>query len=122
MAEFGIERKDAPLFLPPFEWYNDTISYWASQLGLTLVNFTPGTRSNADYTTPDMRRVYISSKEIYNEILKFDKNLANGLNGFLLLTHIGTDPKRKDKFYLHLDKLISELKKRGYRFSLFDPY
>ncbi len=35
-------------------WYNAQISAWTAERGLTLVNFTPGTRSNADYTTPDM--------------------------------------------------------------------
>lgn len=37
----------------------------------------------------------------------------NNLNGFLLLTHIGTDPERADKFYNQLDSLINELKRRG---------
>ncbi|HEY5406039.1 MAG TPA: hypothetical protein VIJ92_03090 [Ginsengibacter sp.] len=38
------------------------------------------------------------------------------LNGFILLVHIGTDPRRTDKFYNQLPQLINELKKRGYEF------
>lgn len=34
----------------------------------------------------------------------------------LLLTHIGTDTKRIDKFYKKLDQLIITLQQKGYRF------
>ncbi|MCF7802404.1 MAG: polysaccharide deacetylase family protein [Candidatus Marinimicrobia bacterium] len=114
MARFGIRKQDAPWFLPAFEWYNDTISAWTNELGLTLVNFSPGTYSNADYTTPDMGKRYLDSETIFQRILDYEAQ--HGLNGFLLLTHIGTDPRRTDKFYHQLDKLIVELHNRGYRF------
>jgi endoglucanase len=54
MASFGIARSDAPWFLPPYEWYNAMVVRWTRDLGLTLVNFSPGTRSAADYTYPAM--------------------------------------------------------------------
>ncbi|PJA53389.1 MAG: polysaccharide deacetylase [Candidatus Marinimicrobia bacterium CG_4_9_14_3_um_filter_48_9] len=114
MARFGIRKQEAPWFLPAFEWYNDTIAAWTNELGLTLVNFSPGTYSNADYTTPDMGKRYLDSETIFQRILDYEER--RGLNGFLLLTHIGTDPRRTDKFYPRLDGLIVELKKRGYRF------
>ena len=115
MQAFGIEKQAAPFYMPPYEWYNQKISDWIQELDLQIVNFTPGTRSNADYTTPDMKN-YISSEAIYQSILQFEKDQSNGLNGFILLVHAGTSPKRKDKFYLHLDDLIKELKNRGYQF------
>ncbi len=118
MEDFGISRKDAPLFLPPYEWYNQQISDWTAELGLQLINFSPGTRSNADYTTPDMGPRYLSSKRIYDSILNYEKQSTNGLNGFLLLVHIGTHPDRTDKFYYLLPDLIDELRSRGYRFEL----
>ena len=118
MAKFGIEKEDAQFFLPPYEWYNDSISVWTKELGLTLINFTPGTYSNADYTTPDMGNRYLSSDEIYDRILSYEKKDQNGLNGFILLLHIGTDPKRRDKFYNKLDDLIKELEQRGYNFKI----
>jgi len=119
MARFGIDKKNAPFFMPPFEWYNETISKWTKELGLTLINFTPGTRSNADYTTPDMGGKYVSSETIYSNILNYESDSKTGLNGFILLLHIGTHPDRTDKFYYKLDQLISEIQKRGYRFTLF---
>lgn len=117
MAAFGIDKKDAPFFMPPYEWYNQQISNWTAELGLVLINYTPGTRSSADYTTPDMGDRYIGSEQIYQRILKFESESSNGLNGFILLIHIGTDPGRTDKFYYRLEDLISELENRDYQFK-----
>ena len=115
MERFGVMKTDAPYFLPPYEWYNETIAGWTRELGLTLVNFTPGTSSTADYTTPAMRN-YRSSDVIYKSILAREEKLP-GLNGFILLVHIGTDPARTDKFYHYLPQLIKYLKAKGYRFQ-----
>ena len=117
--KFGLSSNDAKYFLPPYEWYNDTISNWTTELGLALINFTPGTKSNADYTTPGMG-IYISSKEIYKSVLDYEGSNENGLNGFILLIHFGTSPEREDKFYYYLQDLIAELKKRNYSFSRVD--
>ncbi len=71
--------------------------------------------STADYTTPEMKN-YRSSNEIYQSILNKEKDV-NGLNGFILLIHFGTDPRRTDKFYTRLDELLLALKKKGYKFT-----
>lgn len=120
MAKNGIPKKNAPYFLPPFEWYNSTISQWTQQESLTLVNFTPGTRSAADYTWPEMGKSYRSSQEIYQSILDYEKKDPHGLNGFILILHIGTDPRRKDKFYFRLEELLRELKEKDYHFVRID--
>ncbi|MFD0940402.1 glycoside hydrolase family 9 protein [Pedobacter boryungensis] len=114
MEKFGIKMGDAKYFLPPYEWYNQQIANWTSQMDKQLVNFTSGTRSNADYTYPEMGKAYRSSDEIYKSILDYDKSNPNGLNGFILLLHIGTDPRRTDKFYNRLPELIKQLKNAGY--------
>jgi endoglucanase len=120
MKQFGIKKEQALLFLPPFEWYNTEIVNWTRSLELRLINFTPGTRSTADYTYPEMGKSYRSTDEIYQSILQYEKKDANGLNGFILLVHVGTDPRRTDKLYLRLDGLLSELEKKGYRFVRID--
>jgi len=111
MQPFGIKMKDAPFFLPPFEWYNDSIAAWTKELSLQLINFTPGTLSHADYTTPDAKN-YRGSETIYQSITTYEKN--KGLKGFILLMHIGTDPKRTDKFYHYLPQLIQRLQENNY--------
>lgn len=117
MKKCGLKMDEPRYFIPPYEWYNQQISDWAKEMGIQIVNFTPGTGSNADYTTPDMKN-YRSSETIYNNILQYEKE--NNLNGHILLVHIGTHPARTDKFYKKLDKLIIELKKRGYEFVKID--
>ncbi len=119
MEKFGLSKEGSKYFLPPFEWYNDSISFWTSLMGLQLVNITHGTLSHTDYTVPGMKN-YRSSQKIYNSILKYEKDNRNGLNGFLLLSHIGTHPDREDKFYYKLEKLIIELKNKGYKLKKID--
>ncbi len=119
MERLGVRRSDARYFMPPYEWYNDSISAWSRELGLTLVNFTPGTLSNADYTHPGLGSQYRTSDSIASRITWFEENTPFGLNGFILLLHIGADPRRPDPFYRHLDSLLHRLKSRGYDFTLF---
>lgn len=114
LREFGIT--DAPYFIPPYEHYNATISSWARQLGLQVINYTPGTLTNGDYTTPEMKR-YFSSKEILGRIWEYERTDPNGLNGHIMLIHFGTDPARTDKFYDKLPGLIMELRRKGYSFT-----
>ncbi|MEP7267537.1 MAG: glycoside hydrolase family 9 protein [Saprospiraceae bacterium] len=116
MRPFGISKSDASFFLPAYEWYNDSIAAWTKEMNLQLVNYTPGTLSNADYTTPEDKN-YRSSEKIYHSIINFENSSPSGLNGFMLLMHCGTDSKRTDKFYDQLPKLIYELKLKGYHFE-----
>ncbi len=116
MERFGISKGSARLFLPPYEWYNDSISKWCSQLGIILVNFTPGTIANHDWTLPEPGSLYYSSDSIFRNIMAYEE--SGNMNGFILLSHLGTDSCRTDKFYFMLDSLISELEFRGYQFPL----
>jgi peptidoglycan/xylan/chitin deacetylase (PgdA/CDA1 family) len=113
MSKYGISKKDAQFFLPPYEWYNDSISAWTQELDIRLINFTPGTLSHADYTTPDMNN-YQSSERIFQSIVTAKSGGPNHLNGFILLMHVGTDAKRTDKLYNRLDELIRFLKSHDY--------
>jgi peptidoglycan/xylan/chitin deacetylase (PgdA/CDA1 family) len=118
MARFGIKREEALFFMPPYEWYNLEISKWTEEMGLTLFNFTGGTSANQDWTYPELGKTYISSDSIFNRILNYEKTY--GMNGFILLSHIGTDPRRTDKFYYKLDSMIGILKHKGYSFKGID--
>lgn len=119
MKKYGIRQKDATIFLPPFEWYNDSIASWTNQFGLQLINYSPGTISAADYTWPELNN-YRSSETIMASIKKYESNSSNGLNGFILLLHIGTDPRRTDKFYKQLPDLLKWLKGEKYEMVRID--
>ncbi len=120
MRRYGIDAAVARFYLPPYEWYNRDIATWTEDLGLTLINHTDGTLSAADYTIPSMGIRYRTSEEIHSSILSHALKVSNGLNGFLLLMHIGTHPERTDKYYFKLPDLIQNLKSQGYRFKRVD--
>lgn len=114
MASFGISKEKAPYFIPPYEYYNSKVNGWAHEMGLQIINFTPGTGTNADYTTPDMGERYKSSAQLYKRLLNFERQ--HTLNGHFLMIHFGTHPSRTDKFYTLLPKIIKTLQYRGYTF------
>lgn len=118
MESFGISPENAQVFLPPYEWYNSESVDWSRQMGLSVINFTPGIRSNADYTTPDMKS-YRSSDTIMEDIRSFEIKDTNGLNGCIMLVHLGTAPERTDKFYNRLNELLKYLQQKGYQTERF---
>jgi endoglucanase len=103
-------------FLPPYEWYNSAVTSWTADMGIRLINFTPGSGTNADYTTPDMKN-YRSSELLFNNLKKYEKSADNGLNGAFLLIHLGTAPERTDKFYSKLEDIINYFSSKGYTFK-----
>jgi endoglucanase len=117
LDRLGIPRIKAPVFLPPYEWYNDSIASWTREAGLKLVDNSGGTITSQDWTFPDKGKPYFSSDTLMKDLLSYER--SKGLNGFILLIHPGTDPRRTDKFYLHLDSVLSYLESRNYRFHSF---
>lgn len=114
LARFGITRQNAPYFLPPFEYYNDTIASWARELGLQVVNLTPGILTCYDYTYPGIKGgKYLDSQALYDQLMQQEQ--AGKLNGAIVMMHLGTVPQRTDKFYDRLDDIITTLQARGYR-------
>jgi hypothetical protein len=113
MRVFGVAKSNAEYFLPPFEWYNQRISDWTNARNLSLINFTPGTRANVDYTTPNTKN-YVSSDAIMQSIKDYEGRDAAGLNGFILLLHIGVGPERMDKFYDRLAELLDWMSSKNY--------
>jgi len=105
---FGVPRSRVRFWVPAYEWYNDSIAAWGAALGLTLVNFTPGTRSTADYTG-EADRNFVPSQRIVESILAREREDPHGLNGYLLLLHIGAGPGRADKMHDRLGGLLDEL-------------
>ncbi len=119
MKSFGIRKKQARYFLPPYEWYNDSITVWTKREGLQLINYSSGTISHADYTTPDAKN-YRSTRVILQSVYDYEQRKPSGLNGFILLVHIGTHPDRTDKLYQSLGELLTYLKQRHYQLVRVD--
>ena len=116
LEKIGIKRGE--IFIAPYEWYNKKIVDWSAESGMMVYNFTPGLRTAADYTYPEMGVKYLSSEKILNQLYAFEE--SKGLNGYIILIHIGADARRKDKLYLRLEELITQLQKRDYNFISLD--
>ncbi|TAF55998.1 MAG: cellulase, partial [Sphingobacteriia bacterium] len=119
MDSLGIAWATQRYFIPPYEWWNDSIATWSAWEGLQLFSFTPGTRTNADYTWPDMGKAYRSSSSLLQAMTEASAQPKN-FSGSILLVHAGTDPRRKDKFYLRLREMIRLLRNKGYVFERVD--
>jgi endoglucanase len=116
LLQKGIPVPVTKYFLAPYEWYNPSIAHWAANMGIQLINFSPGTGTNADYTTPDLKN-YVSSNALVDRLKKYESTDKNGLYGAFVLIHLGTHPDREDKFYSRLDELIKYFTSKGYIFK-----
>jgi len=119
IERLGVARSNVTFFLPPFEHCNAEIVRWSEGMGLRMINYTPGTRSNADYTG-EAEPNFVSARTIYDSIVAKEKSDPKGLNGFILLLHIGAGPGRTDKFHARFGELLDYLAGRGYRFVRVD--
>src|SRR5215218_3028280 len=64
MKSLSVFIHPSHFFIPPFEWWNDSIAEWSRASGLRLFSFSPGIRTPADYTWPEMGLAYRSSQWI----------------------------------------------------------
>jgi peptidoglycan/xylan/chitin deacetylase (PgdA/CDA1 family) len=119
MENLGVNTQHRKLFIPPFEWWNDSVASWCNWKGLELFSFTPGTYTNADYTWPEMGKTYKSNTALMNQLSTLAE-VPEKLNGNILLLHVGTDPRRKEKLYNELPAIIRLLRTKGYAIKRID--
>ena len=62
----------------------------------------------------------MGSDEILASILRREREDPQGLNGYLLLMHIGAGPGRTDKFAARVGELLGYLQGRGYELVRVD--
>ena len=102
-------------FLPPFEHHTREIAGWTDAHRLRLVNLTRGTRSHTDYMA-DADPAFVPAEAIVQSILARARTAPDGLNGFLLLMHVGAGPGRtRDALAPRLGALLDTLAAEGYR-------
>ena len=118
LRRFGALRGRRPIyFIPPYEWSNAHQVRWVRAMAAALSIFTPGSGSNRDWI-PEGQRGFVSSETILNGILACERRDPHGLNGFLLLLHLGS--QRQDKMHVQLRPLVETLAGRGYTFVRVD--
>jgi len=120
MQSVGLILNHPQYYIPPYEWWNDSITAWSHQKNLRVVSFTPGIRTNADYTYPELGNTYKSTEWIMGWLKDVLLSATTKLNGAIMLIHAGTDPRRKDKLYDRLSEMILLLKTNGYNLKRID--
>jgi hypothetical protein len=86
-------------------------------MDVTVFNFSPNSGSNRDYIREGDKK-FVTSRKLLHDILTYEKKDNHGLNGFILLLHLGSG--RKDPFHPRLGPLCDELVKRRYEFERVD--
>jgi len=109
----GVDPAGVNWFMPSYEHYNSETVRVTASMGMQLINITPGIRTNADYTTPDMAS-YRSSQELIDQLYDFENK--NGLNGAVILIHPGIEDTRTARLYDRLDEILKVLGRKGYSF------
>lgn len=117
LVQAGVDRPGANIFLPPYEWHNDSVAEWCRSLGIKLINISSGTITNQDWTYPRQEGQYYSSDSLMKNLVAYESR--EGMNGYILLIHPGTDPRRTDKFYNRLGEVLTYLEKKNYRIRSF---
>ena len=120
LEQWGVKPGTARFFIPPYEHFTPEIVEWTAARGMVLFNFTPGIRTNADYMEDDHPR-FVTSEAMVASVYSKDDSDPDGLNGFIMLIHIGAGPQRtRDHLYEHMGAMIDELARRGYSFVRVD--
>jgi peptidoglycan/xylan/chitin deacetylase (PgdA/CDA1 family) len=105
------------LFIPPSERYNEQQVAWAREMDVLLFGITPDGGSYRDWI-PEGEDGFVPSREILDDILTHEKRDPDGLNGAILLMHLGAH--RVDKMYRLLEELVTRLRQRSYTFVRID--
>jgi len=112
-------KKMVKLWRAPYGEQNATIRSWAHQVGYRHVSWTydPKTKKSLDgldWVSDRHSALYLSSEDIVKKIISFDSETKRGLDGGIVLLHLGTD-RKNDPFYPKLGELIDRLQEKGYK-------
>lgn len=119
LRPFGVRKGSVKVWVPPYEWWTNDVAEWSREMGLLVAGPTPGTRAAADYTEEGATG-FVSSEAIVASVLARERDDARGLNGFVLLMHLGAGPGRADKLAARLPALLDALTAKGYAFVRLD--
>jgi peptidoglycan/xylan/chitin deacetylase (PgdA/CDA1 family) len=106
-------------FVPPYQRCDFHIAAWAGDFFYTVLNPTPGNWSGAD-STSEADTNFVSSQAIFDRIVAREQQDKDGLNGFILLFHLGVGMGRADKFHPRFGKLLDYLGSKGYQLVTLD--
>lgn len=112
----------APIWRAPYGEVNNQIARWAQQAGYLHIGWKQGrtwrTGLDSNDWIPDPATPgYHTPQEVLTKILHLADKQPNGINGGIILMHLGTERTApSEQVHTILGTLIDALTKRGYRF------
>jgi peptidoglycan/xylan/chitin deacetylase (PgdA/CDA1 family) len=112
-------QKMAPFWRAPYGEHNAEIRQWAAELGYRHVGWTRGrswqeSMDTMDWVADTTSQAYHTSEEILAHLMNLANEETHGINGGIILTHLGSHRQDGDHFYTVLPRLISGLREKNY--------
>ncbi|MBN2091540.1 polysaccharide deacetylase family protein [candidate division KSB1 bacterium] len=111
----------SPLWRAPYGEHNELIRRWAAELGYRQIGWTFDRKlklslDTFDWVADKNSQLYRTPEQILHHIIQFDEKSEAGLNGGIVLMHLGSE--RNGEFpYQILGHMIDSLQARGYEFT-----
>lgn len=111
-----------PLWRAPYGEYNSAICRWAHDAGFLHIGWRQGRTwrdglDSNDWVPDSATPGYHSPEDFYHKVIDLSRRPPAGINGGIILMHLGTHRKRKkDQVHFIIGKLIDTLRADGYRF------
>jgi peptidoglycan/xylan/chitin deacetylase (PgdA/CDA1 family) len=111
--------KMAAFWRAPFGEHNAEIRQWAAELGYRHIGWTRGrswqeSMDTLDWVSDTSSVAYHTSEEILANLMTMTENENHGINGGIILMHLGSHRQEGDHVYKTLPRLISGLRDKNY--------
>lgn len=112
-------QKMSPFWRAPFGEHNAQIRQWAAELGYRHIGWTLGrswrqSMDTLDWVADTSSTAYHTSEEILANLMNISDDETYGMNGGIILMHLGSLRQDSDHFYSVLPRLISGLQEKNY--------
>ncbi len=101
-----------PYWRAPFGEYNAEILTWAAEAGYLHIYWT-GSFDTHDWVTDESSALFHKPLEVYDSIMTEENKNPYGLNGVIMLMHLGSQRNGNHIFEI-LPRLINSIRERGY--------
>jgi len=115
-------RRLAPLWRAPYGERNYTLCRWAHAAGYLHVGWRQGrswrqSLDSNDWVPDEETPGYHTPAEVYEKIMDIARSKPYGINGGIILMHLGTvRTDRRQQVHLVLGAIIDDLRAMGYEF------
>ncbi len=105
-----------PFWRAPFGEYNGQILKWAADAGYRHVYWSPR-MDTLDWVSDASNPLFRSPDQMLAKLLKQAQGSPEGLNGGIILMHLGTEREGENRADTMLEGLITQLAGEGYSFA-----